>query len=336
MTGYCNEPEYLMCSVQQGNSSPVFVAVVYRPPHVGLYANKLDEHLRTCGSEFSHKIIMGDLNADLLKHNAETRALLTLAENHTLKIIKHGATHHTRTTTTTSDTHIDVMLVDDNDKVLSYNKFPAPYARNGHDVITATIELFVAEPSRIPFVYRDYNSIRPETLITALAECNWSHFHSGDFELSAALECLNTNLSKVLDDLAPLKTIRPIKGYDPWMDAALISLRRRRDALLRRYLRTKVARHLYDYEHLRDEFNVRYEQARNAFMQTRISHALDTNSNGVWRELRNLGLLPKQREELHGIAPDILNSHFASISTTDARMNEECFDIISKASENGS
>ena len=84
--------QYQMCSVQQDDSSPVFVAVVYRPPHVGLYAYKLDEHLRTCGGEFSHKIIMGDLNADLLKPNdAETRALLNLVENHSLKIVKHGA-----------------------------------------------------------------------------------------------------------------------------------------------------------------------------------------------------------------------------------------------------
>ena len=56
-----------MCSVQPGSSSPVFVAVVYRPPHVGLYTNKLDEHLRSCVEESSHKIIMGDLNSDLLK-----------------------------------------------------------------------------------------------------------------------------------------------------------------------------------------------------------------------------------------------------------------------------
>ena len=41
--GECKEPEYLMCLVQQGSSSLVFVAVVYRPPHVGLYTNKLDE-----------------------------------------------------------------------------------------------------------------------------------------------------------------------------------------------------------------------------------------------------------------------------------------------------
>ena len=85
-----------MCSVQHGSSSPVFVAVVYRTPHVGLYTNKLDEHLRSCGEEYSQKIIMGDLNADLLKpDDTETRALLNLVENHSLKIIKDGATHHT-------------------------------------------------------------------------------------------------------------------------------------------------------------------------------------------------------------------------------------------------
>ena len=95
----CEEPEpqpkHLICSVQQGNSSPVFVAVVYRPPHVGLYAHDLYEHLRTCGEEFSHKIVMGDFNADLIKPDAETRALLNFIDKHSLKVVKHGATHHT-------------------------------------------------------------------------------------------------------------------------------------------------------------------------------------------------------------------------------------------------
>ena len=54
-TDECNapqpQPEYLTCSVKQGDSSPVFVAVVYRPPHAGLYANGLDEHLGSCGEE---------------------------------------------------------------------------------------------------------------------------------------------------------------------------------------------------------------------------------------------------------------------------------------------
>ena len=70
-------------------------------------------------------------------------------------------------------------------------------------------------------------------------------------------------------------------------------------------------------------------------MQTKISHALDTNKNGVWCELRNLGLLPQQRKELQGIEPDALNTHFASVSTTDARVTDECEEGIPQASEDG-
>ena len=65
-------------------------------------------------------------------------------------------------------------------------------------------------------------------------------------------------------------------------------------------------------------------------MQTKISHALDNNRNGVWRELRNLGLLPKQQEELHCIESDCVDSHFDSVSTTDARVSVESSKVISQ------
>ena len=337
------QPEYLMCSVQQGNSSPVFVAVVYRPPHVGLYANDLDEHLRTCGEEFSHKIVMGDFNADLIKPDAETRALLTFIDKHSLKVVRHGATHHTRTATTNSDTHIDLILIDSHDNILNFNKFPSPYEKNGHDIITATIELFVVEPDKKSFSYRDYRSIHPEALMASLAECDWTCFHQERFNQVEGLECLNTNLTTVIDRLAPLKVVRPMKGHDPWLDGGLINLRRKRDTALRRYLRartnnpnSRLSKDLQkEFEALRNDFNARSTLARDAFTQTKISHALDTNKNGVWRELRNLGLLPQLREELHGIEPDALNSHFASVSTSDARVIDECNEVISQASEDG-
>ena len=67
-----------MCSVKQGNFFPVLVAVVYRPPHFGLYANDLDEHLRTYGEEFSHKIVMGDFNTDLIKPDLKPKHYLAL------------------------------------------------------------------------------------------------------------------------------------------------------------------------------------------------------------------------------------------------------------------
>ena len=87
--------------------------------------------------EFSHKIIMSDFNADLIDPNAETIALLNFIDKHSLKVAKHGATHHTQTTPTTSETHIDLILINSYDRLLNFNRFPSPYDKNGHDVITA-------------------------------------------------------------------------------------------------------------------------------------------------------------------------------------------------------
>ena len=39
--------------------------------------------------------------------------------------------------------------------------------------------------------------------------------------------------------------------------------------------------------------------------------------------------------KLHGIEPDTLNSGFASVSTTDAHVSDECNRVISRASEDG-
>ena len=96
----------------------------------------------------------------------------------------------------------------------------------------------------------------------ALAECNWSVFQGDAFDLHTALECLNTNLTTVIDSLAPLKVVRPTKGFDPWMDASLISLRRKRDAALRKFRRGRKEKHRKEFERLRDDFNARSALAR--------------------------------------------------------------------------
>ena len=119
------------------------------------------------------------------------------------------------------------------------------------------------------------------------------------------------------------------------MDAGLISLRCNRVAALRKCWRSRKEQHCKEFDQLSEEFISRSALARDAFMQTKNSYALDNSRNGVWRELWNLGLLPKHQEMLHGIAPDSLNSHFASVSTTDAYVSEECSKVISQASEDG-
>ena len=72
--------EYLMCSVWNDNSPPVFVGLVYRPPDVALNSDPtLLTNLRDLCSDFSHKVIMGDFNADLLVNSTASRYIKSLA-----------------------------------------------------------------------------------------------------------------------------------------------------------------------------------------------------------------------------------------------------------------
>ena len=89
-------PEYLFCRVQKGDSPPILVGVIYRPPHIAMQKNTdLFEVLRDLASEYSHKFFMGDLNADLSSAtDTDAHTIRNLAKELILQIVQHGPTHH--------------------------------------------------------------------------------------------------------------------------------------------------------------------------------------------------------------------------------------------------
>ena len=92
------KPEYLFCSVWEGNSTPTLNAAVYRPPHVNIRSDdKFIELLRTYSSDYSHKVIIGDWNANILDSNdSDTRFLTNLITDLSLKLVNTGASHHSK------------------------------------------------------------------------------------------------------------------------------------------------------------------------------------------------------------------------------------------------
>ena len=90
-TGKPEVPEYLACRVWQGDGPPILLFLIYRPPTVPFFSpdnpnknsrNKLKikqspllTDLRTLCPQYSHKIVMGDLNADLLSKSSEAEFL---------------------------------------------------------------------------------------------------------------------------------------------------------------------------------------------------------------------------------------------------------------------
>ena len=154
-------------------------------------------------------------------------------------------------------------------------------------------------------------------------------------DLEGAIKSLNSNLHTAMDKLAPLKRVIPKKKYPPWIGPQLRLLIDKRDATHRRYKRTGRAGLFDEFFRLSNEVDERLDQERSSFLLQHLNDAMDNKKN-IWKELRNLGLLPKRNvKELHGFSPGELNDHFAGISVSSLEDIDDAMDIILSANEEG-
>ena len=135
-------PEYLFCEVSSSSLTPVFVGVVYRPPHAPFLTESnfipdLVDHMHN----YSTKIITSDFNADQLSESVDANFLRNLTHENSLTSIPFGATYHT----STSDSALDLCFVDSNDLVIEHWKTDVPFA-DGHDLISASIKSSIILP----------------------------------------------------------------------------------------------------------------------------------------------------------------------------------------------
>ena len=88
------EPEYLMCEVWSEGIPSIFICVVYRPPNVSFNANPdFLSNFREFSSSYSHKVIVGDLNSDLMVNSSSSCFVENLAREWSLQLVNYGPTH---------------------------------------------------------------------------------------------------------------------------------------------------------------------------------------------------------------------------------------------------
>ena len=311
--GKPGRPEFLMYTVQQDTSPPILVCVAYRPPHIpfrtqpNVKSSQLLESLKLYCGDYSHKIIMGDLNANVLKDIVDARFVRNLVDDLSLQIVDHGATHRKNQ----SRTWIDFIFVDDNDDITDARNLLPPF-RSNHNILDVELNIHVDRIKPENFSYRDYKGIAAHDLVSSLQNCDWSTIASPSCNVNEIVSCLTTNLQNTINTLAPLKHITPRNRELPWVNADLKQLYRKRDATRRRYDRTKNTTHLNEFLKFRDLAENHTDEARTEFYNNRSLNALE--SNNIWNELRNLGLLPKPKNNLNGFSLDELNNHFAGVS----------------------
>ena len=196
---------------------------------------------------YDYRIVMGDLNANMLSTAQDATFIKELACELNLKLVEHGATNHVRD----SHTWIDVILIDDDNIVLDANNRLATFP-NTHNIIDVEIDFqSVNSTESKRFWYRDFKSITSEELLPLLDACDWSPVSSPDSGVDLRLEHLSQNVMGIVDKLAPLKLFKTLKkGLPPWVGADLADLYRQRDAVRKRYKRTRNSALREDFQSL--------------------------------------------------------------------------------------
>ena len=161
-------PEYIVGFIQGGKLDPIFVRVAYKPPDVDIEASpSFLKDLRKHSSEYRHKIIMGDFNANLLSTQNDVKFLLHMACELALKIVNHGPTNFSKQ----PGTWIDAILIENNETILMTENQPDPF-HNQHNLIEVTLNLSPPASPCESFTYQGFTKVDVDDLNSALSGCD--------------------------------------------------------------------------------------------------------------------------------------------------------------------
>ena len=190
--------EYLICEVNLKPNQHIFVAVVYRPPNSPFYkGNDFLEVISNLSLDYSNKLILGDFNCNMLNLNPQSSIIFNFLKKHNLSLINHGVTHISET----SQSHIDLCIIDENDTVINIGKSISPFIHY-HYLISATIKLIVPSPTKSIFTYRKIDQIDKLSFSNKLMSYEWDNLNHYD-DPDEILRFIEAKIISTLDYFVP-------------------------------------------------------------------------------------------------------------------------------------
>ncbi|XP_077258283.1 uncharacterized protein LOC143895191 [Temnothorax americanus] len=312
-----SSPEYLILEIRLPNNESVLFASVYRRPK-GLLLHEFAEALTSVSHLYKNIIIGGDLNCNLLSTNFEASHLRDLLSGMSMNIVHSGATYHTAT----ADSWLDVLAVDDSDKVLALTKSESPFIA-GHDLLELTLSLGANQTTRRSITRRNFRSIDADEFRGCLQSIMGSPEFLGriqsivDADDGSCVDGLCAELSgamiEALDTLAPARVIVIKRPPARWLSEDLRTRLCMRNKLYKQARRSNCLLDYAAYRLFRNQLNMDIKRAKSEFHYNSLIRI--TDSAKLWRELARLGLIKQTLvSPLHFFTTNQLNAYFASIS----------------------
>ncbi|XP_077277027.1 uncharacterized protein LOC143905467 [Temnothorax americanus] len=228
-----------------GNSK-ILLAVVYRPPHCG-YIEEFFNDFSELSALYRHAVVFGDFNADLNTRTFDAEQIRSLVDAMRFHLVPYGPTHHTRT----SSTWLDLCIIDDLDKLVTYGQQEACYL-SAHDLVDIAYKVKVERLQRRHITARDFRSFNPETFWNELAECDWSSVFTAE-DIDSKVSILNDYLLECFDKHAPLRNVYPRHLPAPWLTNDIKNKMKERNMARRKWKRCKSDTNYDNYKHLRNQ-----------------------------------------------------------------------------------
>ena len=238
-------------------------------------------------------VVMMDANIDFLKWTRDelpptdsTYKLRPLIQKLFSQIIPHGVSQLVRTATRTwpgqNDSGLDHVYSNRPEKL---SEVQSEYIGGSDHKLLRVVRFSKSLKRSGRYVKkRCFKNFKPEEFIQAVRNLSWYDLYSCE-DVNLACQLLTNKLTKILDDMAPIRTIQIRAKYAPWLsDSTKKLLKERNDAQ-----RTASASGDIDdwryYKHLRNTATVRMRVEKKNWECEKLSHT-DHDSGTLWKNVK--------------------------------------------------
>jgi len=210
----------------KGPMKHIILAAIYRPPGTPVsWFNELEALILEL-TAMGPLIILGDLNADLLKPNLGVTKLLKKAL--AMGGLKVPSTTPTRICATAA-TCLDVIALPKDIDCSEYSVVPK--AASDHYLIEATLDVAAAAKPQ-PIIKRSFKRVNPDELRMRASQIQLDSSEAATPD--SMLDEWNKSIIEVLDELAPLKAYPVCRKKCEWLSTEVRGLMLLRDSMARK------------------------------------------------------------------------------------------------------
>lgn len=305
--GEVNLVEYLFLEIKS-EGRKFLLGSVYRP-NKSINMSRFMKTLWSLTACYDDIVIVGDFNSNILVDCSFLNNMIPLGlQSPNICMPTHF--------TTTTNTLLDLFLVNNISKVLLYDQISAP-CFSKHDLIFIAYDFHLKMADQL-VTFRDFKHLDYGLLANEFAEIDWNSLYymtSADDQLSFLVD----NINSLFNLTVPLRTKTLSQKQKPWFSSSIKRAISRRDIAYSRWKRFKTDQLHEEYHVARKEANKMIKRAKSEYYSVKFSAAL--GSKKTWQTIREIGIDKSAGKNPITIDVNSVNENFINIPMVEADRN---------------